>query len=467
MFPICFCLIHTLMSKAAEEKLAVAESGIVAIYVSCQDENGKSFQIREGTGFLIGQAGSSQNVITSGTLLEVSDEELEELRKSKGLEEGDRLTERIEVLAANDVMVEATALLDSSNLDCAVLSLASPLYDKEGLKLGSAEGLEEGQIVFSIRAVGETQEAAIYGGKILVCEPGSLWIRHTAKVEGENYGSPLIDNNGNVIGLNAGLDSDGSCLAVPVDGIREVLDVMGIPYANSDVDSERQYLQGVIEEYSSLEGAVKKYTKASRKKLREALEAAQTLLTSLEASQGQYIEAAEKVEETGRTLVLMSEKMLPVQIGIGVLAISVLAADIILVVKRSGKKRRLQYLAQRDKEGEETDYEATVSLENIPPMPQAFLIRLDGSARVPVNRTVFRLGKAQGKVDFVITGNSSISRHHADIVSEDGEFFCVDKNSLNHTMVNGEILQPEKKKKLHNRDKLRLANEEFIFEIKG
>lgn len=98
----------------------------------------------------------------------------------------------------------------------------------------------------------------------------------------------------------------------------------------------------------------------------------------------------------------------------------------------------------------------------------AWLIRTKTEEKVmlPVGET--KLGRSETKVDYIIRNNSVVGRYHAQILNTGTECSVVDQNSLNHTFLNGDMLEPEKEYALHNGDVLRLANENFaFFEVTG
>ena len=92
------------------------------------------------------------------------------------------------------------------------------------------------------------------------------------------------------------------------------------------------------------------------------------------------------------------------------------------------------------------------------------LIHEKTDTRVPVIRPVLKIGKKAGLVDYCIEGNPSISRHHADIVSRDGECYLVDRGSLNKSYVNGRLAEPNQEIPLNPGDKISLADEIFTVE---
>ena len=95
----------------------------------------------------------------------------------------------------------------------------------------------------------------------------------------------------------------------------------------------------------------------------------------------------------------------------------------------------------------------------------ANLTRVSNGERKELAGDIVRVGRQRDAVDFMITGNKSISHTHADIIRKtDGIYYICDLNSKNHTYLNGERLVSGREYPLHKGDKIRLANEEFIFE---
>ncbi len=109
--------------------------------------------------------------------------------------------------------------------------------------------------------------------------------------------------------------------------------------------------------------------------------------------------------------------------------------------------------------------ETTVLSEAMATPSTPYLIRVKSGEKVYINKPVFRIGKEKSYVDFFIADNTAISRSHCNIHTENGEYYIEDTNSTNHTYVNGRLINSNVKTKLVNGDKVRLANEEFIFSV--
>lgn len=108
--------------------------------------------------------------------------------------------------------------------------------------------------------------------------------------------------------------------------------------------------------------------------------------------------------------------------------------------------------------------ETTVLSAN-PGIVEPYLTRVKTGERISLNKPVFRIGKEKSYVDYFIADNTAISRSHCNIHTENGEYFIEDTNSTNHTYINGKIINSNIKTKLTNGDKIRLANEDFVFSL--
>jgi len=85
---------------------------------------------------------------------------------------------------------------------------------------------------------------------------------------------------------------------------------------------------------------------------------------------------------------------------------------------------------------------------------------------IVISKTEFLLGKSAAKADGVITGSGMVSREHCKIIQRNGQYFIVDLQSTNGTMINrGARLNPNQAYPLKSGDNLALADMEFTFLI--
>lgn len=89
-----------------------------------------------------------------------------------------------------------------------------------------------------------------------------------------------------------------------------------------------------------------------------------------------------------------------------------------------------------------------------------YLIRNLNGEKITVDVTPFTIGKDSVNMDFVLN-NDSVSRHHATIIYENGDYFIMDNNSTNGTTIEGIRLQPGEKGEIGNGYIVSLGNESF------
>lgn len=94
---------------------------------------------------------------------------------------------------------------------------------------------------------------------------------------------------------------------------------------------------------------------------------------------------------------------------------------------------------------------------------QPYLHRISNHERILINKPIFHIGKERSYVDYCVSGNATVSRSHADIISRDGQYFIVDNNSTNHTYVDGDRIPSNTEIPLTHGAKIRLSDEEFEF----
>lgn len=109
-----------------------------------------------------------------------------------------------------------------------------------------------------------------------------------------------------------------------------------------------------------------------------------------------------------------------------------------------------------------TEEEETGLLEDTPVFYPS-LYRPATGETITVNKPVFRLGKEKSYADYFVSNNNAVSRSHADIITRDSRCFVMDLNSKNRTYINDIPLPVQQEVEIKNGDRLKLANEEFIF----
>lgn len=113
---------------------------------------------------------------------------------------------------------------------------------------------------------------------------------------------------------------------------------------------------------------------------------------------------------------------------------------------------------------ERLELKRRITLSELPSTP--YLVRKKTGERIPVNKNSFKIGKDENSVDYCIRNNPTVSRSHADIVKKQDGYYIVDRGSLNHTFLNGRVVDPKRARKLKKGDLIQIANEIFTFHLK-
>lgn len=93
------------------------------------------------------------------------------------------------------------------------------------------------------------------------------------------------------------------------------------------------------------------------------------------------------------------------------------------------------------------------------------LIQQQTGTKIAVNKPAFWIGSDPASVDYCISNNPTISRRHAQLIIQNGQFYIIDNHSTNHVYVDNRIIQPELPVLLKNNSRILLSDEAFIFQI--
>lgn len=86
---------------------------------------------------------------------------------------------------------------------------------------------------------------------------------------------------------------------------------------------------------------------------------------------------------------------------------------------------------------------------------------------IAITKDVFILGKNPKLSDYVLNMSPTISRQHCKITRDDNGYYIEDLDSLNHTYVNGEIVQKGHRVPIQPGAQIRLAEVEFSAEFRN
>ena len=89
-----------------------------------------------------------------------------------------------------------------------------------------------------------------------------------------------------------------------------------------------------------------------------------------------------------------------------------------------------------------------------------------GQISFSIRKHEFIIGKKRESVDGYLNISNAVSRLHCKIVNRDNRFFIVDLGSKNHTFVNGMLVKSEEYIEIHNGDMVKIADINFIADIR-
>ncbi|MGE5423376.1 MAG: DUF6382 domain-containing protein [Ignavibacteriales bacterium] len=109
------------------------------------------------------------------------------------------------------------------------------------------------------------------------------------------------------------------------------------------------------------------------------------------------------------------------------------------------------------------DDDSTILLE----YPTTAVLKIDRNGReevIPVNKPCFYIGRNRQVVHLCESDNMNIGRVHAFIEFENNVHYIVDLDSLNGTFVNDARIDSNARRQINFKDRIRLANIEYIFD---
>lgn len=501
-----------------------ARNGILQVNLVYVDGDNKEHVVRGGSGFLVGNEEGADYVITSNANVTVT----EDFRNSVGKEYKVAKSERknmqflVQVVVKRDVVVSASVVTSSEQVNFAVLKLGQTIYDRTPLlieknpdmtremdqvyTLGFPEQIQSQQDVSYYTYEDVSVMNGIVSKKVTM--DGTLYIQHSAAVTAGNAGGPVLNQYGQVIGINQIILEDGYDYSVHISEVTSVLDALGIPYMEVVPEEEAPEPVDLEPLRSAIDRAGEKnlqgYTKESIALYNQTLEQARAVLAGENPTEEDVTRGLTLVSDAGGYLVIKSNNYLFLIIG-GIAAaflILVVLLVVLLLKKNSGKtqeekaEKKESKKKEKKKKEKKDVYESLVAEPPFTPAPKvqetsvlssamgfdegatmvlgnsmqlggtiAVLRRLKNNETINIQKPVFYIGKDGLKVDYCIKGNPSISRSHAVIKQIDKEFYLEDLKATNGTYHNDLKLQTSQSVKLASGDRIKLADEEFVFSI--
>lgn len=160
-------------------------------------------------------------------------------------------------------LILAEVVYVDEEIDLAVLKTEEPVRGVTGLPLLPAETQETGDTVYALGfpaiadSVADTnqytvEDITVTNGVLsrYLSSNGVKCMAHTATVNSGNSGGPLINDQGQVIGINTFIywddHADLRCYAIYIDYVMNVLDELGIPYTKANASGGGNFMLVIL-----------------------------------------------------------------------------------------------------------------------------------------------------------------------------------------------------------------------------
>lgn len=352
-------------------------NGVLQIKVIYTDDDRNDYIVQTGTGFLI----NDENVITCNHVVNLNPLVMASISEHFGKSEReikDRLSIQISVL--RDVAIKASVKTSSEEMDYAVLQMESSIKNRTYLKIRHSSEVQQTESVYALGFPGEvadfqdlntftSEDVTITNGQVnKLTTVGTVdYIQHSARLTSGNSGGPLVDADGNVIGICQGSTGDGFDVdyyySITIDQLLNALDALGTEYTlagdseiivppvedNSERTTELPPDPVVTVDKTALTTAIRNagsvnqtdYSAESWATFQRALEKANGVFSDSNATQEQVNDAEEALTEAQAGLVAATFKF-PIWAIVAIAAAALIAVIVVvlIIVLNSGKKNK-------------------------------------------------------------------------------------------------------------------------------
>lgn len=477
---ICMAVSLLLPTTALAANSAVndAKNGVVQICMTYTDDEGNIEIVNGGTGFLI----NDNTVLTCHHVVNLEEKKMNELVAKYG-KTVPEIQSRLEIVitVSRDVTIDATVINSSATMDFAILRLSTSLQGKKALPIRSSETVEQTEHVFAIGfpdVSSDAQSFSTYTSEDATIAEGvvnknSAYFEHNVKylqtsceLDFGNSGGPMVDENGNVVGLCAGyLDAAASAVyfAVGIDQVTEVLTALGIPYTPA-----------------TSQPVVEPTTEPTTEPTEEEPPATTAPVLPPPDIPDDFVDDEPVQPKSNMGLILI----------IAAVAVAVVVI-IVVVVVAGGKKKKpvappvppappappmppvpsrggfepapttpIQGVGETTVLNAGAAGETTVLSRNV---NGGTLIRKRTGETINVNQESFVIGRERKDVNYCIADNTAVSRIHAKLIVRNGVTYLTSMTDKNGTFVNNTKVMRNQEVALKNGDHITLANEELEY----
>lgn len=432
--------------------------------------NNKDYRIKSATCFLIGDVEMEQEqyIVSTSQVLRVSDKEKKKLKKKHGWKKKQEMSIHYRVVVSSDIVLDAEVKTQAQDNDYAVLQLASTLADCRGIALGDIHQTESNQEIILLGYAAKGNEINLYTSEIDSQKTDEEKITYKGSVlTNSDKGAPIIDESGALLGMCTYLDKKGKfATGIAVNELRKVFNMLAINYQSAD--SKYSDLADKIKE-AKKKAKDTSYKKSSIENLQEAIAQAEEVYNDKESANKEYQEEISSLNTAMDSMKKKSETYHVIMIILAVVAMGIIVGIVVILLKGQKSKKEIHYIEEGSisddvLKNQQPDLSKAESIRDKKKV-SAYLIDKKSGERIPITKEKFIVGSQSASVDYCILNNRSISRNHACILNQNGRFFLQDNHSLNHTYLNGRMLNAYENESIKNQDVIRFANEEFVFEM--
>lgn len=484
---VLLCVISICDTYVAEENIIEdAKNSIVEIQSGVIGSNGKFYQMKYGSGFLISNEDGATYIVTSCNIAQNSNDDIQKYCETQNIDtENSQMSNIVRIVVKGDVAVEANVVVKSEAENYCILSTENVVSEKTALKLGDASNLKANAVLYALGFPENPKDIAYLSGDVEIfygiLESVSVedekikQLKHTMNIHEGSTGGPLLDEDGYVLGMNFG----NSPYSVAINEIAEVLDNFSIYYGSRLIDENYIALENLYNECMELaEGSDYKY---------ESIQQLQEVLQDVEQVLREDAPTAENLENALYTLTKIKEDMIPktsqVTIYIYILAgcIVVLTIWLIVLLVLNHKDAKAKKSSDRNAFANSTESVAKTSdnsiqisknekpqkLNNVQPQEEIAkttltLYRVSNKQVIPITGKKFYIGSNPEMSNYCVVGNNTISRRHAVIEFAGHGYYFSDLNSSNGSRVNGKQVQGGQRISIKQGDEIILSNERFL-----